>query len=375
MSLQLVGPTSSMGELLDFRLNPPHTKSYCEKFIFPGLNKIDFMRQFQKDILINSFVETFRDLDIYYITSICGGEELYYFRRGNKLFHGETVWSDYHSSFLPYLENIQPSEEVADDSLFIGSKNNYTHQLIDCLPNLLWFGKWLQNDYFNSATQVYGSPNSILDSINEIPQVMLYRNQKKSLNLASLGQSVSVLGWNIKCIRFKKIHLVKHLSIFESFSLVKECFDTLRLNSNDNYCESNKYITFLARSDDRIKNQKDIIHYLNNIPNTRVVQNIEKLSYAQKKNLISKSDSVILPPGSDNINGLCFTCDNTKLVQMISTSSSQLLGNPFTSLAGIRYLLPFMHRTRLFESFKTYHAEMYAGMWDVSQLMRDLLPQ
>ena len=52
---------------------------------------------------------------------------------------------------------------------------------------------------------------------------------------------------------------------------------------------------------------------------------------------------------------------------MISTPESKIFECPFTSYAGIRYLLPFMHRTN-FMSNKNSTEERYGGSWDISKL-------
>ena len=80
-----------------------------------------------------------------------------------------------------------------------------------------------------------------------------------------------------------------------------------------------------------------------------------------------------MPPGSDNINALCFSDSSCMLYQMISTPINELLDSPFTSFAGFRYLLPFLHRLRLLPSIQAeQQTDVYSGVWDIRDIEKQL---
>ena len=101
---------------------------------------------------------------------------------------------------------------------------------------------------------------------------------------------------------------------------------------------------YLGRNDGRIKNQKTIEEYLSKNFEARIVRDMQRYNYTQKRELISSYNNIVMPPGSENINALCFSNSKCNLYQMIPGPISKVLESPFTSYAGLRYLLPFLHR-------------------------------
>ena len=157
------------------------------------------------------------------------------------------------------------------------------------------------------TVQIYGSKNLVPNSTLEIPQVEDHMNNKGIAYLNFLGEPVRVGGgWSIRCIRFKEILLIKHLSIFKAFSLVEQSLKTLKNHVKADETKDKSSIIYLARSDNRIQNQEEIIEYLNTRPKSFIMKNLENL-LTVKKCSIHRCDNILLPQGSDNINGLCFT--------------------------------------------------------------------
>ena len=82
---------------------------------------------------------------------------------------------------------------------------------------------------------------------------------------------------------------------------------------------------------------------------------------------------ILMPPGSDNINGLCFADNNARLYQMINCQISEILNSPFQSLAGLRYLLPFIDRTKLIPSANAERDyKGHSGIWELEKIINHL---
>ena len=153
---------------------------YIKQWAPKELNINDVTKTF-KDLVIESVIERLSDVKLFYIETMLGrGDELYYFSNGDCLFHGEMIWSRYHP-FLSKLENITPSAEVTETSWFVGSRNNYTHQLLDFLPNLIYKGMKGGNQSWSNSINVLGSVNNILNTVSEVPSIKSELNKPKVL--------------------------------------------------------------------------------------------------------------------------------------------------------------------------------------------------
>ena len=93
---------------------------------------------------------------------------------------------------------------------------------------------------------------------------------------------------------------------------MEQSLKTLKNHVKADETKDKSSIIYLARSDNRIQNQEEIIEYLNTRPKSFIMKNLEKLTYSEKKCSIHRCDNILLPQGSDNINGLCFTGKNTR---------------------------------------------------------------
>jgi hypothetical protein len=360
----LVSPSTPLGQCIDYQTSPKSRLDYIKRWTPEGIQYIDLVRAFKRDLIVDSFVERISNVNLYYAATTYGrGDELYYFACNNHFFHGEKMWSRYHP-FFSALQSMTPSTEVLGSSWFVGSRNNYTHQLIDFLPNLIYRA---QNVAYlpSSVPNIFGKPNSILKSLCEVPLLKKELNGP-SLFLEDLGKPVDVGNWRVRCIRFSDLFLVRHLSIYKAFSLLRSAFNMFSADNSLRNERTRPTTLFLSRADSRVLNQDKIENYLTREYGVTIINDMSRFSYAEKVKQLLMFDKIISPPGSDNINALCFSSPNSLLVQMIPVMTSDLLGSPFTSQACLRYLLPFLHRTVLISSRKDEKAtDINSGTWDL----------
>jgi hypothetical protein len=364
----LVSSTTPLGQYIDYSNAPNERLDYLKQWAPPEISFPNLISVFKRDLFIDSIVERLVNVDLYYIESSLGrGEELYYFACNNRLFHGEKIWSQFHP-FLSHLHSISPSAEVHDSAWFVGSKNNYTHQLIDFLPNLIF--RYFNTDKYHchSSINIYGKINSILESAVEFPLIRQMLNSPK-LYLGEIGQAVMFGSWQIRCIRFRELFLVRHLSIHAAFSLLQRAINTKGINNSGTNSSRNESMLYLSRSDNRVINQDQVEAFLSHRFAATILKNVHNLDFASKKQVFSSFNCIVLPPGSDNINALCFSDPSARLLQMIPVSVGELLNSPFSSYACLRYLLPFLHRLIFLPAEKSgQHADINSGIWNISSI-------
>ena len=136
----VIGPLESIGELVAFE--PRSLFHEGDKYSFKNLNLLAQRSRvaFAKDYAINYIVEKLCNVDVFDIALLDSTgkriDQLFYFRVEGKLFLlkrcGLLV------SFLPDLESIPSGKPVSDKALFVGSRNNFTHELLDFYPNRLF---------------------------------------------------------------------------------------------------------------------------------------------------------------------------------------------------------------------------------------------
>lgn len=359
----LVSSTTPMGQYIEYDIAPTSRLNYIKLRTPNRIDSRELTRVFKRDIFVDSIIERISNVKLYYIEATHGrGDELYYFSSNNCLFHNEIIWSKYHP-FLSHLQSISASAEVADPAWFVGSRSNYTHQMVDFLPNLIYRANKGVGHPWESSINIFGKTNKILESLSEIP--ILDRELKRpKLFLEELGHPVKCGAYQIRCINFRDMFLVRHLSIFKAFSLIQEVFDFTQLYSYTDKSSANRSLLYLSRSDNRVQNQKQIEDYLTSGFGATIIKDIHSYSYAQKREVLKTYDQIVMPPGSDNINALCFSNAECKLFQMIPSSVDKLLSSPFLSYAGLRYLLPFLHRLVLIPAEPVISQdELNSGKW------------
>jgi len=365
----LVDSISPQGPCIEFLNADSSRVPSLLKSLPKELQSTTFLKTFKKDLLVDLILERLYDVDVYYIHSSLGrGEELYYFSANNKLYHGDKVWSSYHE-FMPHLCGIKYSSYINFPCWFAGSRNNYTHQLVDLFPNLLVRSKYINDNSPELMPNVFGEKNPILDTLSDCQPLKKYF-AAPSLYLGSLGTPVNLGSWQVRCIRFGCLYLLRHISIFTAFNLIREAFNVpTSKERHSNMTHSSHKLLYLARNDNRVQNQEQIINFLLSHQNTAVLYKAHELSLSSKMNVMQGFDQILLPPGSDNINALCFSPENTHLFQMIPAPVSHLLNSPFLSYAGLRYLLPFMHRLIFFPATTSSSPPcQYGGYWHVNDL-------
>jgi len=350
---RIVGATKSLGRYIAWEPSCCDRKQYIHNHLPQHVDRNPFIKTFKEDIEVDYIIEKLQDVEILYITAHGRtGDELYYFRINDCLYHGQKIWSKWHS-FLHLLPELKPSRSIEHPCFFVGSRPNYTHQMVDFLPSLL-----LRNEIGEviplTATNLIGCHNSILE------QALTYDRSKitsggQFLELSHLGESRNSLtwnGWNIKCIHFRELYLVRHLSVFKAFTLLRDTFAN-GLDKVQDLESTGQDLThraiFLARSDNRILNQKQLSYDLSRYYSVTVSKQLSTLSILDKLQYLANFQSFILPPGSENINAFFLANHDSSFIQMIPREFTSLLESPFHSFAALRYNLPFLHRTVFWE--------------------------
>jgi len=361
MDPAIVGPTEGMGERINYSLAKDNRIDYVRKWLPAMLASKQVIKLFKKDLIIDSIVERIVNVKIYYIR--LGSQkidELYYFNADKKTFHGEKVWSRMHY-FFDILPQIRVSQTFEHTHWFIGSRNNFTHQLVDFFPNYLM----AKNMGQENIRWIIGQENKILDLLQTKGEI----NNTNTTILIDMPESYNRNGIKIHCSHFKELYLVRHLSIFKAFKLLrKENNRKLNIKSQQDSKVKIRKIGIFAREDNRIHNQREIHKALSDNFNAKIIENISSLSIAERINILKDFTILILPPGSDNINGLCFSSINTQFIQMISCKQRELTSNPYYSYACLRYLLPFLDRTSFWEASKKDNNNLHAGYWEPDDL-------
>jgi hypothetical protein len=163
------------------------------------------------------------------------------------------------------------------------------------------------------------------------------------------------------------------MSIFRAFCLLRSSFNATinEVSSNKQACPGypSKGLLFLSRSDNRVVNQVEIEAYLSSCWGARILKDLHEASFAKKIKHVSKSSLIVIPPGSDNINAFCFAGDQATFCQLTAIPCSALLQSPFTSFAGLRYILPFLDRTVFIESNSSPSTrDLHSGVWSVEAI-------
>ena len=372
--LNLVGPTEQLGEFALFNTAPEEYSTFYDTWGTCKLGDPDYKKIFKKDLFVDSIVEKLTNVTLYYIKLNSGrGDELVYFRKGNNIFHGEKVWSSFHP-FIELLETINPSVYIEDPAVYVGSKNNFTHQLVDSFPSLLLYQKEIQSNLLGKQRKlVFGSSNKILDQlINFIsPEHDIQLRSNNIIWLNSTGKPYLVGDLSITAIHFNDILIVKHISIFKSFELLSSFFAVSKKESKVQRRHLPDFkIGYLSRPDLRVVNNIDLKKLINERDGI-IIGDIQENDFQARIDYLSSFSTLVLPPGSDNINAFCFSSDRCKFIQLVSVAPTFCASNPFYSFAGYRYMLPFLDRIHLLPCVSK--TGLHEGLWDPHALEQLLL--
>ena len=373
MIKSIVGPTRIIGNRINFSLGTPGRIEYIQKYLPSEIPLNKTLKLFKKDIFLDSIVEKIDNAKLYYIQLEQGNfDELYYIEADGVLFHGEKVWSDYHP-FISQFGNLRVSKVIKGQHWFIGSKNNFTHQLVDLFPNYL-IAKEILSDAISNCSWIFGCKNNILEQIKaSMGSISCNIDNLNSTYISDTAPSYSAPGLRIYSIQFEQLYLVRHISIFKAYELLQEhVTPKARAEDFKNSNQKEQTIGILTRGDERIANQDQICSTISEQFNGEIIKNIAKHEYRERIKMLSGINQLILPPGSDNVNGFCFASSKTTLIQMIGCKKNELLSSPFYSLAGLRYLLPFLHRISFWEPSRKKAGSLHSGYWD-PRVLRDLI--
>lgn len=365
MIKSIVGPTRIIGNRINFSLGTPGRIEYLKKHLPSEIPLNKTLKLFKKDIFLDSIVEKIDNAKLYYIQLGHGNfDELYYIEADGVLFHGEKVWSDYHP-FISQFGNLRVSKVIKGQHWFIGSKNNFTHQLVDLFPNYL-IAKEILSAAISNCGWIFGCKNNILEQTKaSMGTVSCNIDNLNSTYISDTDSSYSAPGLQIYCIQFEELYLVRHISIFKAYDLLQEHVTPKARELECKHSnQKGEIIGMLARSDERITNQDQICSFISKKFDGNVIKGIAKHEYHERVKIFSGINQLILPPGSDNINGFCFASSKTTFIQMLGCKKNELLSTPFYSLAGLRYLLPFLHRTSFWEISHKEAGTLHSGYWD-----------
>ena len=122
-----------LGEIIEFTLAPRTRNEFITKYATDELTSEELRKHYKKDIVLEQIVEKLEEGDIFYIESREGKkDELYYFYCNGNYFHGDKIWSKYHP-FAKHLDKIPVSDYIEEKCWFVGTRDNYTHQIVDFL--------------------------------------------------------------------------------------------------------------------------------------------------------------------------------------------------------------------------------------------------
>ena len=264
------------------------------------------------------------------------------------------------------------TETIEDMAWFIGTRNNYTHQLVDFLPNLLLRAQEKKRLGKEDTAIIIGQDNKILDACREIPLVKEELANQKVIKLAEIGCPTDLGYVKVRRIRFKYLVYVRFMSIFKSFELIENSFSQMKVEVDniigEEECRGSR-ILYLQRDDERIVNQANIVDLITKKLGGNIAEKLYKLTFEEKIKYLRNYNKILMPPGSDNINGLCFSNKNACLYQMINCDIKNILDNPFYSFAGMRYLLPFLDRVKFIPAVNNREVKvMGRGTWLISDL-------
>ena len=326
-----------LGGLISFELADTKREEFVAIHTPKELKFMSLLNCFKKDIIINHIVEHIKQADIFYIENNNGrSDELYYLCVNNCLYHGEKVWSQYHP-FITKIKEIPVTESISESCWFIGTRPNYTHQVLDFLPNLLLLARNKENWGAKNDALVIGKNNSILESCKEFSSVINEFSARRVYKMSELGEAITMDHWKIRRIRFKNLKYVRFLSIFESSKLLEQEAEGIRNNINDAIIGNpkEKELIYLQRNDNRVLNQSSIQRMLVDEFESDCIGNLDRLSFYEKIRLLSSYKKILMPPGSENINGLCFGNKEAKLFQMINCRVEDYIVNPFNGLCWV----------------------------------------
>lgn len=387
VGLKLGGKLTQIGDITEYENEEIKVKTIT-RHKDPAHLESSVIRQIYKlDFEVKVFTETITDARIIKYTSCAGrGDELFYIVSGTNIFHGDPIWTKMH----PFAKEIKfeneerlelsVNEDLDKDTLegnylFVGGRNNFTHQIIDSYSLYAWHRLNKDAEHKLLDGVIIGEMNGIVAFCKEADQ---YWNESQIKTISIKSEKSSTQQWNSSITRVQKLQLVKHLSIFTAFKSVKEgmgitkAFKELGIRNiksinvlaerSSNY---NK-VGFLAREDSRILNQSEISSQLRRM-GVDIIEGIKGYNVIERVKLISKYDIIISPPGSDNINAALFSRDDCLLIYMQSSIPSNTTTNPYYTLAGYRYYLPVLQRTLFWQASK--QQDMHSGEWSIKELI------
>jgi len=373
--MNIVGPIHPLGTSCVFELAPP---SYYTDFLRhspPGVLSSGLREVLKKDFVLDLSIDQLTDVTVYYVQlEGVRRDELVYFKSGDTYYHSESAWSQWHS-FKALLPQIKSTAFISSTAWFAGTNPNYTHQTVDFFPNLLLKHRYQDDLSVQSASPVFGSPNPILSDLlrfGSIQSSLPSDISSNSIYLSDLGSPSCFPGLSIRAVTFKTLYLVKHISIYRVFKMLSDFFvsSSPSLQPLASYQNSLPVCGYFVRDDNRVSNCCQIQQELVRYASADILRNLHLESFESKIRLISRYSTLVLPPGSDNINAFLFSSSSCRFVQLIAHSLISSHRSPFHSFALMRYLLPFLSRTTFVEADS--RSDLLGGNWPTAQILSAL---
>jgi hypothetical protein len=316
-------------------------------------------RALKHDHSIDCIYQIFRDALVVEVTIVNISENLavandqffYIYSNGRLRCLGEEFWIEHHpwhSAILSFLASQSPNDRAKypfyHDLILGGSRNNFTHMIVDHMPAYLlaireglschypfYTGK--QCELFNDVTAPIRSRCTFAE-VPSNPHLVIHISADSELH--------------VKVTKASRLHCYSFVSIHRCFLLLQSYFASFSLTAKGCMAHENVYLR--RATNDRVANGRDVARMMadkgyEGFSGISCIPIFERLSYFQNVR------SVVVPPGSDNLNALLFM-PSANIFQMLSLPK-MFAGRGFSRtflFSGIRYLLPRLARVSFWSS-------------------------
>lgn len=333
----------------------------------------ELTRLFSKDIAVDHLLLEIQDVTVAEIIIDTGRhsykntspklDQIYYFCWDNQISClGEAFWTSYHS-FYPAIERIIADCNVSrlpfyESAFFIGSRDNFTHSLMDYLPAFLFAE---EHGFVDKIPLYFGLSSEMeLDMRSYFSKGNNTEKDTHGLEFCEIALNSNI---RVRLTHFKKLYTLRHMSIYKVYSYLKSSLSS-RTSSLRNFAEKRSTV-FLARDNpDRVINQEVIQKEMSD-RGADILKSLYNVRLDERGRLLGSYSTIICPPGSDNVNALLFGANNARIIQMLAPPdlNNKLQVRLFTYSA-LRYMLPAMDRIDFWMASKTLRAN--TGIWDSS---------
>lgn len=367
--LTSVFPECRLSTVVDLHASDPDT--VIDRFC-TSANRLgpELTRVFRKDIVFDHLLLEIQDVTVAEIIIDCGShsysnhspkvDQVYYFCWDNQISClGETFWTSYHP-FYPDVKRIIANCNVNklpfyETAFFIGSRDNFTHSLMDYLPAFLFAE---EHGFAHKIPLYFGLSSKMEQDMRSYLSNGTETGKFQGLEFYELAINSSI---RVRLTHFKKLYALRHMSIYKVYSYLKSLQPAWSSSLRD-FAKKDSTV-FLARENpDRIINQ-DLIQKEMSDRGADILKGLYGVSLSERRQLLGNYSTIICPPGSDNINALVFGPDNAQIIQMFAPPDlNNKLQVRLFAYSGLRYILPALDRIDFWMANKTVSTN--TGIWD-----------